>query len=426
MSVQPHILLAERKALAARLVQIEATLPLGHQFRAQSVEIAFENLDRKLKDIFHLERSQLKDDKVPLDQVLSVCLERLRLSAEVDLLDKTQLAHDLRIALEARAGMVKCADCTQLSTICNGGRKDNIIVSAGGACLAPLRQMFEFAETTARHYYSTIGTQMQGDPEVVFASEAWPVPEEPGVPALKPHDFPVEYYVNGLTSYEDSASQTLARVSLIIPAEMFNTVTYLSTCYVLFHECLVHAFHALNPRVIRVGPKPQDRFIEGWMDWISYKVLAQVLEGVGEVSPPPLRFLNLRREHAQDFHKARVRYWDPAPATLARDRYAGKNVAKKVFAVFKSRPDLCRDPWREFLRTSFDLNMMSSFDNDQREAFVRLFNFLDDDPLDPPSPRHNILTGIISNYLRYKNLPGLVDQVLALKPQWLPRVVARL
>ncbi|MFZ0749468.1 MAG: hypothetical protein WAM70_08930 [Pyrinomonadaceae bacterium] len=372
-------------------------------------------MDRKLRDIFKQEKPQLKDNQIPLDEALRVLLDRLHLSAQPDLLGKPQLLQDLRIALDNGANGMRCVACSQFRpVVCNGSNKDDVIVSAGGACLAPLREMFEIAHHTARHYYTTVGTIMPGNPDVFLATEPWPG---------KPHDFPVDYYVNGLTSYVDSPGKTQARVSLIIPAELFDTATYLSTLSVLFHECIVHAFHALNPPVIRVGPKPEDRFIEGWMDWISHQVLVEVLGGTGQVGQPSFGFLNLRRAHAEDFHNARIRYWDSAPAALARERYTGRSVAEKVLNVLKSRRDLSADPWHKFLQMSFDLNMMSNFDHNQRQIFVRVLDFLDDDRQDNASPRHQILSGIISNYLRHNNLSDFVDQILRLKPQWLSRTI---
>ncbi|MEK6336954.1 MAG: hypothetical protein AABM67_18680 [Acidobacteriota bacterium] len=422
MNVEEHILLSGRKALAARLVQIEAALPLEARFRRESAEIAYARLDLKLKDIFPQEKEQLDNNEIRLDVSLDTLIGRLQFFAQGDLLKQPQLFDDLQQALDQRAKRMACDACSKLAPlVCNGGVRDDEIVSLGGACLAPLKDMFDIAHNVGRHYYVTRGTLMTGNPDVVFATEKFSQKN----PHHKPHDLPVDYFINGETVYADTPGLTRARVVLKVPVEAFDTNTYLSTLYILFHECIVHAFHAITSTAqTRVGPKPEDRFVEGWMDWVSYEVLNEVLSGTGLVKAPVnLRFLRQRRDRAFDFHLARVKCQGPSMAPfsqLASQRATGKSAATKVLDLFKNRPKDCTDPWKKFLQLSFDLNMMSDFDEDQRETFVTMLDFLEDDDRAPDlSPQHNILAGIVTNYLRNNNIRRFIDSVLALKTRWL-------
>src|SRR2546429_5258640 len=122
MSVEEHILLSGRKALAARLVQIEAMLPLQPKFNRQSAEVAYTGLDRKLKDIFKDEEKQLNDDAIRLDVSLDTLLQRLQLYAQAELFKQPQLFSDLQQALGHRAKKMACDTCSAFyPLVCNNG-----------------------------------------------------------------------------------------------------------------------------------------------------------------------------------------------------------------------------------------------------------------------------------------------------------------
>jgi len=210
----------------------------------------------------------------------------------------------------------------------------------------------------------------------------------------------------------------------LIPAEKFDIPAYLSSLYALFHECLAHAFHAITPKLSkRAGVLPEDRFVEGWMDWVAMKVLEEVLDGTGLVNlPSSLRFLPQRRDHAQDLHRARTKTTGTEISELACQLSTGRSAAMKVFEILKNRGAECPDPWSSFLQLSFDLNMMSDFTEDQRESFVTTLDFLEEnDHQVQPNPRHYMLAGIITKYLRNKDIRQFIDSVIELKSKWVAR-----
>jgi hypothetical protein len=361
-------------------------------------------------EVFDQGKSQIDDDTIHLDTSLTSLLGRLQYFAQGDLYDKPALFSELKNAIDLRAGAMSCVRCSQFPPqVCNGNPDvDDQIVNAGAACLAPLAEMFDIANAIARHYYFRYGTSMDGNPEVFFGTENFS--HSQSKPDVKPHDLPVRFFVNGETMYFDQPGQMRAKVVLKIPVRAFDTNTYLSTLYILFHECIVHAFRAINPEASRTGTKDEDRFVEGWMDWISFEILTQVLNGDWPILRRwNLSFLRARQDRALRFHMARI---DPESSSkFASSRATGRSAAIKVSNFFKSA---CPKPWEKFLQMSFDLNMMSDFDEATRESFVTVLDFLEDFP-----EEHKIIADLLTKYLQTNDLPALINSVVPLESQFI-------
>src|SRR5262249_51359986 len=121
MEERRHIQLPERKVLAARLVQIEAALPLKDKFGRLLAGRAYSNLDKKPPDIFEKLRTQLDDGKIQLDKFLDPFLYQLQHFARGDLIDKPDLFSELKDALDVRADKMACARCSKIpEKVCNG------------------------------------------------------------------------------------------------------------------------------------------------------------------------------------------------------------------------------------------------------------------------------------------------------------------
>jgi hypothetical protein len=417
MNIQPrHIMLLERKVLAARLVQIEAALPLEPKFKRLAADLAYARLDKEPPLIFIKEKPKLEEDKIQLDDSLASFLDRLQSFAQVELADNQALLSDLKHALVLRATAMACASCSKFPPqVCNGTDIDLQIVNAGAACLAPLEEMFDIAHEIARHYYVAHG--MSENPEVIFGTQNFCQRE----PHVTPHGLPVPYFVDGETKYMDEAGQMRARVVLKIPVRAFDIDTYLSTLYVLFHECIVHAFRCITSGAPRRGTKDADRFLEGWMDWISFEILKRILGGMWPISRPrTLKYLTERLHRATRFHEARFVVNTPSGSEsisrLASGRETGRKAAIKVHNLFQNRG---ADAWEKVLKMSLELNMMSSFDSDKREAFVSVLDFLqDDDNAKDLPPEHDIVAGIVTKYLLDNDLQDLINSAMQLESEW--------
>jgi hypothetical protein len=322
---------------------------------------------------------------------------------------KLGLFSELKNALDLRGKAMSCTLCSKFPpNVCNGTDEDDQIVNAGAACLAPLEEMFDIAHAIARHYYRKYGTLMSGNPEVVFGTENF----SQSKPDVRPHDLPVRFFVNGETKYFDQPPEMHAKVVLKIPVRAFDTNTYLSTLYILFHECIVHAFRAIFPKASRSGTKDEDRFVEGWMDWISFEILSKVLNGDWPILRRwNLSFLRARQDRALRFHVARIDPDSEFCSKFASSRATGRSAAIKVSNFFKSA---CSKPWEKFLQMSFDLNMMSDFDEGKRESFVTVLDFLEDFP-----EEHEIIANLLTKYLQTNDLQALINSVVPLESQFI-------
>jgi hypothetical protein len=416
-AIQGHIPLVKKKVLAARLVQIEASLPLEREFREKRAGTEYEELDYELPNYWNKTQAEpLKHNSVPLDVSVSELISRLDASARTKLEgDFPELLTDLQTAIKRRASHISCERCSPLHPrICDGGGDDDEITSRGGVCIAPLKKMFDLALLVSRAYYTHYGTLLNEDtaPEVVFSTHPSP---------SKPHDLPVDYFINGAVWYEDQPDRNRSRVEFILPAELFDRPTYLSALYIPFHECIAHAFHALTPKVERrKEANPDNRFEEGWMDWVASQVLRETIdrEGLAATLQYDLPHSHKRRDETQFFHLARVkthqfnnrrkRVEGGSVSEHAYQRQTGKNAAIKLFTLLRNHPKDCPDHWERFLQISFDLNMMSDF-ADVSEDFVTVIDFLEED-----QELDDKIGDTILKYLKTNDIHELIGLIVGL------------
>src|ERR1043166_6930963 len=127
MTIEKHMLLPSRKALAARLVHIEASLPLEGQFNNDNALGTYRELDFKLGRILEQEskkqrKNRLNNNNEILDASLNHFLGRLRKHARADLEDHPRLYKILRRAMGAEAKKMACIPGrTRAPQVCDGG-----------------------------------------------------------------------------------------------------------------------------------------------------------------------------------------------------------------------------------------------------------------------------------------------------------------
>ena len=234
-----HIPLKERTTLSARLIgfpiiQIEAST----SFNARA-KIAVKALQA---DLVFLSAEGLEQDVTGnLDTFLATLMRNLH-AKTTPLLgrseDQAVLVQKLLAAIETGIQRVCCEKCaSRRELICNGRNvdEDSKIVAQSGQCMLPLKEMFDAAEGAARAYYrrfSTIFSKFSPLVEVVLSTRAC---------NGKPHEFPVPYQVSGATFFDDHDTWK-THVFLDLWVKAFDWETYMSCLYVLFHECICHAF----------------------------------------------------------------------------------------------------------------------------------------------------------------------------------------
>jgi hypothetical protein len=362
-----HIPLMLRKALSGRSLFIEAAALFRLDFTAQNASLAFSNLEQ---DLFN-RAAETSPNTIPLDRFLeNLCIE-IEQRAEVDAKKPHgNLVKKLVAEMKHRAGKVKCSSCSPLSPrVCDGGQNDHDIVHRGGQCIESFRSMFDFALRIATEYYEKIGKI----PSVLFPK----VFLSTRLVNSPPNDIPGNYFVNGVTYYEaagDGGSRSIVKLEVYV--DKFDWNTYLVVPYVMFHECISHAFYSLSPASgnnIRKSTGPDDPFAEGWMDLVAYEVMKEVLQGRSVIAiQPSLAFLTDHLDTGTRCHLSRANIND-APGTKksqhAIQRAVGRDAADKFRFLMERLPESSNQAWSEFLHFSFNLNA-GSFTASALSTFV--------------------------------------------------------
>lgn len=423
----PHIPLSQRKALCGRLTYYDVfrnyELELYDDNAAAEAERFrrrfFEQLDlesqtdseqRKKEDDLGEPRQPLKH----LDVSLQTALDRFKQSLPTLLLDKNAvLTQRLLPVLESRIAQISCEKCTPFDRVCEGvsDAEDDEIVSARGLCIEQLRRMFELAHEVTLSYYATYATLFRRDapPEVVFSTLQYK--SEVGS-----HNSSVNRYGGGLTVFFTTVAR--AQVQLHLNVGKFDLDTYKSVPYLLFHECLAHAFHGIYPDPKkRTKTEPYDRFTEGWMDWVAYKILEEVVKGTGreglrwqdEITLPDVF------EVSTTLHAARSNPANRVEGTSqVRLGVRAAQLTCEFFATLSAKRVLeeLDDWWGRFLQLSFDLNVLGEMDARKRNAFVGMMRHLEftheEDKL------RYALDSLLIDYLRTGDIHTLVEEVYKL------------
>jgi hypothetical protein len=376
-----HIPLNRRKALCGRWVFLDVARSRQLAFFARRRESDFRILQEKL-----VRATNEAIIASPNAHRLDLFLQRqmvAALEAETAGLQPNDLARQFTSEVKRRVAAISCEECSGSKSVCCGDpENDDRIVAARGDCIAPIRALFEWTRDTAMQWYRTYGTQVPafGLPEVKLSTE------HTGRP---PHDVPVELYVGGSTFYSSDDQRQVSEIRLTFWVEQFDWGTFLATLYVLFHECVSHAFQGITPSIIeplaggpgcalypegiggptavdREGTGRDDAFSEGWMDYIAYELMLDALKT--RAVPVPDGWIDDPEygDMAGRFHAARRTYnlLSGQPSTrvsqyamvCAEGRQAAQNFLRVLEKVLESRSSA-----REaLLRASFDLNMLQA------------------------------------------------------------------
>jgi hypothetical protein len=376
-----HVPLKARKALCGRWTFLDVARSRELSFFRVGRESDFKVLREKVVGTTRKAFVNSPNDQ-PLDGFIQKELVPL-LEAETAALPPDDLAREFVGELKRRVEGISCQRCSGSSgKVCCGAPDDDETVASGGECLAPIRALFEFARDSAVHYYRKFGTQIPevGLPEVVLSTD---------YVRRKPHDVPVEFFVGGSTGYCDADGRPMSEVRLILWVEEFDWNTFLAALYVLFHECVSHAFQgitqtcgkgwltapscALDTQCVGVATAAgreatgrDDAFSEGWMDHVAHELMSESLRD--RAAPFPNAWLDAPDylQTAGRFHAARQKY-DLPSGVLSTDasEYAilcaeGVLAAQNFCSLFE-RVLECRTAAREaFFRISFDLNMLQA------------------------------------------------------------------
>jgi hypothetical protein len=415
MSVPHHIPLQNRKALAARLEFLDAVCP---HWRAGALEaggplVPFEvelvNITNRATNI-----TGGSPNSVALDVFVAGAFRELdhRAIHHVAAGEARNVREVLHTA-RGRAELLSCEKCASGATVCTGLTRDDVLVANGGHCIRPIKDMFTVAAHTADRYYRGCSARFAGlnpsdIPTVVLATKHW---------LGTPHNLPLRVQVSGATEFKGGVPNLESHVGLNICIENFDWESYCAILYVLFHECVSHAYQNLTTSPARRAPlDPDDPFGEGWMDWLALRLLQMEITESAKRYPHAAEISRV----ANLFHNARVgsgQFLNPESWGRPREKTQawcaqGKQAAEKVETLLKR---LSAKPQDDFFSLSFDFNV-SSVSTADRKRFVTAIN--DNLPGPAESDRHHHLKAMryFRNWIKDRDIDKLISAILSLKP----------
>lgn len=452
MSNASHIPLDSRKILSGRLVFIESAEQFEHLFLQQDKQngpVAFDKFRRGYFDEL-TQQVTTQPPNTQLDDFLIQTLADYKPFAELHLKAYPALFQQVWDALEKRALGVSCTKCTQACklqpTVCDDTKSpyNNELVEKGGLCITSLMEMYKAAHKVTELLYSHYLPAAHTYPPVVFSTIHYANPEQL-------HHLPIRYFVRGETQFHGRGN--ISSIELGLTPRVFDVATFTATPYILFHECIAHAFFSISPACAgRTGVGDSDEFSEGWMDLVAFKVAEEVLSdskrwhNLIPLPNTPQTQSELRQvddlvsslkgkirnttafvDAGNEYHLAR--HLNPRQHLTLLELAAGITVNKYViramrlkegveaankFLIFlKTQFGIVRT-LPLFLRISFELNTLNNFNEARRVTFVTLMNDL---PLDGEisQPRHEEIYRIIRNYLEQGEIGEFMESCYVLK-----------
>lgn|SRR5262245_50820396 len=359
--MEPHIPLARRKGLAGRMLYFESTsrerLPLLQESQLQASQLD------DLQDRLYKMCNQGKDspNTTRLDEFIHRLPNRLRKFCEDMEPSATPAIQDVITKLETLTRKVDCTICG--SAVCAGTEHDDYILGSAlpagrGDCMRPLYNIFVLALSAAVEYYKTHSTLLPSNAAASVRFSSGFLNERP--------ESALPYSIGGATFFEPPTSL----VQLQVCIEDLDLSSYSAVPYVLFHECICHAFQGLlsssgtNRETI-----PSDLFAEGWMDWIASEIANEVLTG----NSPLLKPGAIPPESAKtaaSYHLKRGDYEAKVRPKYVLQYAFGRQIAEDLLSFFGRLGQLPTTPRELLWRLSFDINLIREKRHDLNQ-FVR-------------------------------------------------------
>lgn len=352
----------------------------------------------------------------PLDEFVTAVVDelddlakKLKLSS-----NESQIVTPLLGHLRQKVVTLKCHTCSPIpAAICcaENIRRNDEIITRSGACIKSLKQWFQLATQTAESYYRTHAT---GCPTLLPSMEL--------STAFK-KEVAGPFHVTGETEYREDG---VCIIKLIFDTAHFDRESYESVPYILFHECICHAFQGFNIPD-RKHCSADDSFAEGWMDWAAYSALerterAHRATGPGGTPPPPQRVHRRHISIANRFHD-----WRWKDSVQVRN---GVVAASRFFDLLDELLEP-KDPfeatWNAFFRITFDLNLAHQppdwnaaqqspreiSNRGKQELCRRLIYCLPDS--DPEFACRQHVKSITENYLQSNDSEAFIREILRIK-----------
>jgi hypothetical protein len=393
-----------RKVLASRCVMWRALARQKLDVYNANGETTWKALEQNLLEI--TAKGFLSPSVIPLDHFLrdTILPECTNLSYWYGP-HQTVLMPSLE-EIQGEIGRIACPKCSQIpGHICCDGEFDTDIAAGGGQCGSILENMFKSVVENAQAVYKTYASNFPSDVIPMIELE---LKNQNG----KPHQFPNNpYWISAVTRYDDNESNFVSKIIVHLSIEHFNIETYLSCLYVFMHECICHAFQGLAATGLRTTTEPDDRFAEGWMDFLTLMLLnGSTQHGISGAKS----FFVADFEQArvgESYHKSRLDYEHPDRAKQSIRWMHGKQTAQKLLHQLAHLPETAHSPEEAFLRLSFNLNL-HPYGSNEREILLAQINKYLPLPGSNPPKRHKDFFPIIRKYIKDNDLTDFCQAIM--------------
>jgi hypothetical protein len=237
--------------------------------------------EKKVLEIIEAEANGLSAKPVPLqDNFKRFCqtIERQRADFGLDISDG--LARSLTKLLQD-LGKHSCDNCVRApqDKRCEPDKQTNDIVHERGACIAPLKALFDdLCKWVAGLWHELPQSTGMPDRPVVFATSVRSFVRDR--PILK--EFKVSGYAQALLDRDGKYTEDrghYTQVGLEIRDDYaFGWQQYSLLPYLLLHEILCHAFQSLDKPEVRRNAPASDAWSEGWMDALAFQLALEWLK----------------------------------------------------------------------------------------------------------------------------------------------------
>jgi hypothetical protein len=338
-----HIVLAKRKLIASRMLSHIGLNGLEAEYATRDQSDRFDFVVNNLHDLTKSSEKESPDTQALDDYLRGVAQKMLALTDSR--FGKGQ-ADPLLKVVNSSVDSVKCERCAESAgckVICTNGPHDDELVSFGGECIQPLKQMYEFARNECRQLYTTAATA------ALLAHVRFETDLTTSHCSGWPHSFGPCFAISGRT--ETNGQEIL--VGLTIWPESFDADSYYAVPYVFFHEHLCHVPQGQGVGAgVRCTTTPRDSFSEGWMDWIAYCALNRALAA---------QKADLGFGASENILRAARQFRDARKRKSETNRYwylyqAGEDAAIRLWKTFRKLTSN-RAALKAMFRLSCDMNL---------------------------------------------------------------------
>jgi hypothetical protein len=251
-------------------------------------------------------------------------------------------------------------------------------------CLGPLEEMAHAAFQCAADYHERYSSFAELFRDAARASLRERCSWTTDPPSLyRPMGGRAAFNVGGTTRF-DTDEKNAARIHFALHEQKlteseseklaFHELDFQALRYVMFHEIVCHAFQGLAVQPLRrQATVEQDRFAEGWMDDMVYRILRELHDGIG--LGPPLSYSEWRA--SEGFHRDRLEFAD-WPLTYqqgaAQARYYEQYVYRRTNSADRAR--------KELFRCSFDLNLLRGSNANPYPPYQALEQLFSGEPME--------------------------------------------